>query len=73
LVLRDGEGGKPWVDGSDFAARDFWNGEFPPIYPSFAKILMILTAKDTWLPTWGEGNDRGMTVKSVKMWEHGNC
>jgi beta-glucanase (GH16 family) len=22
----DGEGGKPWVDGSDFAARDFWNG-----------------------------------------------
>jgi hypothetical protein len=31
------------------------------------------TAKDDWLPTWGEGNDRGMTVKSVKMWQHGKC
>ncbi|KAF2730708.1 concanavalin A-like lectin/glucanase [Polyplosphaeria fusca] len=26
-----------------------------------------------WLPTWGEGNDRGMTVKSVKMWREGGC
>lgn len=24
----DGEGNKPWVDGSDFAVRDFWNGEY---------------------------------------------
>jgi beta-glucanase (GH16 family) len=24
----DGKGGKPWVDGSDFAARDFWKGTF---------------------------------------------
>ncbi|KAH7390819.1 concanavalin A-like lectin/glucanase domain-containing protein [Phaeosphaeria sp. MPI-PUGE-AT-0046c] len=51
----DGEGGKPWVDGSDFAARDFYK------------------AKDQWLPTWGEGTERGMTVKSVKMWQHGKC
>ncbi|KAG8412867.1 hypothetical protein J3458_013300 [Metarhizium acridum] len=26
-----------------------------------------------WLPTWGEGADRGMTVKSVKMWQAGQC
>ncbi|KAL1794873.1 hypothetical protein ACET3X_006689 [Alternaria dauci] len=51
----DGEGNKPWVDGSDFAVRDFWN------------------AKDDWLPTWGEGTERGMTVKSVKMWQAGKC
>jgi len=51
----DGEGNKPWVDGSDFAGRDFWN------------------AKDEWLPTWGEGNERGMTVRSVKMWQDGKC
>jgi len=51
----DGEGNKPWVDGSDFAVRDFWN------------------AKDDWLPTWGEGTERGMTVKSVKMWQSGKC
>lgn len=30
-------------------------------------------AVDTWLPTWGAGNDRGMTVKSVKMWQEGAC
>ncbi|KAJ1329596.1 gram-negative bacteria-binding protein 1 [Microdochium nivale] len=26
-------------------------------------------ASGEWLPTWGAGNDRGMTVKSVKMWQ----
>ena len=24
---------------------------------------------DEWYPTWGEGNERGMTIKSVKMWQ----
>ncbi|KFZ13159.1 hypothetical protein V501_03864 [Pseudogymnoascus sp. VKM F-4519 (FW-2642)] len=28
---------------------------------------------DDWLPTWGEGNARGMTVKAVKMWQEGKC
>ncbi|KAL1849605.1 hypothetical protein Daus18300_013212 [Diaporthe australafricana] len=28
---------------------------------------------DKWLPTWGEGDSRGMTVKSVKMWRSGSC
>lgn len=28
---------------------------------------------DEWLPTWGEGPDRGMTVRSVKMWQEGAC
>lgn len=27
----------------------------------------------TWLPTWGKGDARGMTVKSVKMWQAGAC
>ncbi|KAK2594927.1 hypothetical protein QQS21_007375 [Conoideocrella luteorostrata] len=26
-----------------------------------------------WLPTWGKGDERGMTVKSVKMWQAGQC
>lgn len=30
-------------------------------------------AKDRWYPTWGEGDSRGMTVKSVKMWSLGKC
>jgi len=27
----------------------------------------------TWLPTWDEGDARGMTISSVKMWESGKC
>lgn len=30
-------------------------------------------AAKAWLPTWGEPNERGMTVKSVKMWQAGAC
>ncbi|TKA79672.1 hypothetical protein B0A49_04711 [Cryomyces minteri] len=30
-------------------------------------------ASAEWLPTWGKGNERGMTVKSVKMWQEGAC
>ena len=28
---------------------------------------------DTWYPKWGKGDARGMTVKSIKMWEAGSC
>ncbi|KAI9898346.1 hypothetical protein N3K66_006706 [Trichothecium roseum] len=31
------------------------------------------SAADDWLPTWGEGEDRGMTVRSVRMWQAGKC
>ncbi|KAF4469505.1 glycosyl hydrolase family [Fusarium albosuccineum] len=30
-------------------------------------------ANSTWLPTWGPVEDRGMIVKSVKMWQEGAC
>ena len=30
-------------------------------------------ANETWLATWGPGDARGMTVKSVKMWQQGAC
>ncbi|KZZ97566.1 gram-negative bacteria-binding protein 1 precursor [Moelleriella libera RCEF 2490] len=30
-------------------------------------------AASKWLPTWGQGEDRGMTVRSVKMWQAGQC
>ncbi|GAB7332675.1 hypothetical protein MBLNU13_g04428t1 [Cladosporium sp. NU13] len=30
-------------------------------------------AAKEWLPTWGEGDKRGMTIKSVKMWQQGKC
>jgi hypothetical protein len=31
------------------------------------------SAADQWLPTWGEGNTRGLTVQSVRMWKQGAC
>ncbi|KAK3327786.1 concanavalin A-like lectin/glucanase domain-containing protein [Cercophora scortea] len=31
------------------------------------------SAANEWLPTWGAGEDRGMTVRSVKMWSRGAC
>lgn len=30
-------------------------------------------AKDRWLPSWGEGDERGMTVRKVRMWRAGAC
>ncbi|KYK58724.1 gram-negative bacteria-binding protein 1 precursor [Drechmeria coniospora] len=30
-------------------------------------------ASNDWLPTWGEGDTRGMTVRSVRMWQQGEC
>ena len=33
----------------------------------------FLDAQKIWYPTWGQGDKRGMTVKSVKMWSVGKC
>ncbi|KAI9855843.1 MAG: hypothetical protein M1824_005832 [Vezdaea acicularis] len=35
--------------------------------------LEFWSAKDQWYPTWGKGDARGLTVKSVKMWTEGAC
>ncbi|KAK7897987.1 hypothetical protein LTR67_004619 [Exophiala xenobiotica] len=51
----DGVGSKPWVDGRDSAASDFYG------------------ARSEWEPSWGTGNERGLTVKNVKMWQQGKC
>lgn len=31
------------------------------------------SAASAWEPTWGEGDTRGMSIKSVKMWQRGTC
>ena len=33
----------------------------------------FLAAQQAWETTWGEGDTRGMTVKSVKMFSRGVC
>ncbi|KAK2592717.1 hypothetical protein QQS21_009592 [Conoideocrella luteorostrata] len=40
---------------------------------SSAPMRDFWEAKDTWLPSWGEAKDRGMVVRSVKMWQEGAC
>lgn len=30
-------------------------------------------AQKSWYPTWANGTERGLTVKSVKMWKQGTC
>ncbi|KAF2627591.1 glycoside hydrolase family 16 protein [Macroventuria anomochaeta] len=49
----------------------FYNGKYnkPWVDGSASAARDFWNAKEQWLPTWGEGNDRGMTVKSVKMWQ----
>ena len=52
---QDGKGNKPWDDGSETAAKAFYD------------------ARASWEPTWGTGDIKGMTVKSVTMWKQGSC
>ncbi|KAL2210724.1 concanavalin A-like lectin/glucanase [Sarocladium strictum] len=30
-------------------------------------------SNSTWLPSWGPKEERGMVIKSVKMWQQGKC
>ena len=30
-------------------------------------------SQQLWYPSWGKGADRGLSVKSVKMWSEGAC
>ncbi|KAF2475917.1 concanavalin A-like lectin/glucanase [Lindgomyces ingoldianus] len=53
----------------------FFDGKFnkPWVDNGVTAVADFAKAQDKWLPTWGEGNARGMTVKSVKMWQEGKC
>ncbi|KAF2643361.1 putative gram-negative bacteria binding protein [Massarina eburnea CBS 473.64] len=44
-----------------------WGNESPTAPKEFWDSMA------NWLPTWGEGDKRGLTVKSVKMWKQGGC
>ncbi|KAF2454644.1 glycosyl hydrolase [Lineolata rhizophorae] len=58
-------------------SRNGWfqdgKGEKPWLDDSTSAAADFLRAAGKWLPTWGDGDDRGMTVKSVKMWQQGAC
>lgn len=68
----DEVGEKPWVDHGP-AAFQFYQGQWidEPEDPTDAAAGV-----DQWYPTWPSGSQlahRGMTVKSVKMWQQGAC
>ncbi|KAF2670927.1 putative gram-negative bacteria binding protein [Microthyrium microscopicum] len=45
----------------------------PWVDGSDSAVADFYAAQDKWYPTWGKNNDRGMTVKNVKMWQEGKC
>lgn len=48
-------------------------GNKPWVDGSKDAMEQFWNAKDAWYPTWGAGDSKGMTVKSVKMWNLGKC
>jgi hypothetical protein len=62
-----------WVDTNRFAEnRDVkagkpWLDKNPTAGADFYKNV------GEWYPTWGRGHQRGMTVKSVNMWQEDAC
>ncbi|KAI1848719.1 hypothetical protein JX266_005578 [Neoarthrinium moseri] len=48
-------------------------GEKPWSDSSTKATQQFWSAKDIWLPTWGDGDQKGMSIKSVKMWRRGAC
>jgi len=35
--------------------------------------LEFYNAQSKWLSSWGQGDNSGMTVKRVRMWQEGKC
>lgn len=48
-------------------------GHKPWIDKSPTAMRDFYASRHVWEPTWGKGADRGMTVKSVKIWSEGKC
>lgn len=67
-----GLGKKPSNANACWACRDGKGGK-PWVDAATNAQWTFWDDADSWLPTWGEGDSRGMTVKSVKMWRSGSC
>ena len=55
--------------------------ELDPIFTHVSPLFSLRSATDAnttpasqkWLPTWGKGQEAGMTVSRVRMWQEGKC
>jgi len=68
----------PWAGSGDtIGSRNGWFpdgvGGKPWADAGESSARDFYDAADTWLPTWGSGNDRALNVRSVKMWQEGLC
>ncbi|KAH6656076.1 putative gram-negative bacteria binding protein [Truncatella angustata] len=48
-------------------------GQKPWVDTSEKAMHQFWNARDAWLPTWGSGDQKGLTVKNVNMWSRGKC
>lgn len=48
-------------------------GSKPWVDASDSAMKEFYLAQNSWLPSWGTPEERGMIVKSVKMWQLGAC
>jgi hypothetical protein len=60
------------VGGTNGFFRDSIGGK-PWVDGSANAMYDFWKANGTWSKTWGEGEERSMTVKSVRMWQEGKC
>jgi hypothetical protein len=78
LILNVAVGGRNsyFEDGdcySGSAGATFCAGNKPWRNDSPRAMRDFWEARDQWYPTWGDANQRGMTVRSVKMYKLGGC
>ncbi|KAJ5392623.1 hypothetical protein N7509_008113 [Penicillium cosmopolitanum] len=60
------------VGGTNNYFPDQMDGK-PWVDASESAMKEFYLAQSSWLPSWGTPEERGMIVKSVKMWELGAC
>lgn len=79
LILNVAVGGVNgfFSDGSCYtdmeSGQRYCEGNKPWRNDSPRAMLDFWNGKDVWYPTWGEGDTRGMTVRSVKAYKYGGC
>ncbi|KAJ5612463.1 hypothetical protein N7510_005657 [Penicillium lagena] len=66
LILNVAVGGTNGYFPDDVGGKPWTDGSKTP-----ARDFWL--ANNTWLPSWGEPEDRAMIVKSVRMWQQGAC
>lgn len=60
--FKEADGGQTYCEGNKP-----WRNDSPQAMADFWQ------GKSEWYPTWGQGDTRGMTVRSIKAYKYGGC